>query len=61
MPTFVETSNRIVLRFNPGQFTFRHYTPLATDQEVFDLAKQLNVFQEEEAKQIHRVVVRQLM
>jgi len=57
----VEMSNRLVLRYEPGQFSFRHFTPTATDEQLFDLAEQLNAFQADEVKQIVRVSVRQLM
>lgn len=52
---FVQTSNRLVLDYAPGQFTFRKFAPSATDEAVHELALQLNSFQEDEVKRIRRV------
>ena len=52
-----EVSRRLILRYNPGQFSFRHFDVTATDEELFDLATQLNSVQEDEAHQIVKVRV----
>ena len=61
MPELVEISNRLVLRYDPGQFTFRRFAATATDEQIYALARQLNSLQEDEVEQVVRVVVRQLM
>jgi hypothetical protein len=43
-------STSLVLRYNPGQFTFRRFDHTAPDADLYDLAKQVNAFQTEEAK-----------
>lgn len=55
-----ENSRRIVLRYDPGQFSFRQFDVLATDEELYGLARQLNSVQEDEAKQIVKVRVLEL-
>jgi len=55
-----ELSKRLVLRYNPGQYSFRHFDMLATDEELYSLARQLNSVQEDEVKQIVTVEVFQL-
>jgi hypothetical protein len=52
-----EISRRLVLRYDPGQFTFRHFLPTATDAELYGIARAVNEFQEDEVKQIVRVQV----
>ena len=61
MPEMVEISKRLVLRYEPGQFTFRRFDALATDENLFELAHQLNSFQEDEVRQIVKIQVRQFM
>ena len=56
-----EVSRRIVLRYNPGQYSFRNFDVLATDEELYDLAGQLNSVQEDEARQVVKVRVLQLV
>jgi len=55
-----ELAERLILRYNPGQFSFRRYDVTATDAELYALAKQLNSVQADEASQIIRVKVYQL-
>ena len=55
-----ELSKRMVLQYNPGQFTFRHFDALATNEELHALGKQLNSVQEDEVCQITKVRVFQL-
>jgi len=50
-----EDSRRLVLRYNPGQFTFRHIGATATDEQLYNLARQLNSFQLVDAAEIHKV------
>ena len=52
---FIRTSNRLVLRYKDGQFTFRHFIPNATNQELSILANGLNALQEGEATHTLRV------
>ncbi|MCL2572563.1 MAG: hypothetical protein FWE11_09190 [Defluviitaleaceae bacterium] len=55
-----EFQRRLVLRYDPGQFTFRHFDVIASDEELYALARQLNSLQEDEVKQIVKVQVLQL-
>jgi len=55
-----EASRRLVLRYNPGQFTFRHFDMTATSEELHSLAMQLNSIQEDEVHQVVMVRVLQL-
>lgn len=48
----LEGAQRLVLRYNPGQFTFRNFEANATDTELYQLANQLNSFQAEEVEQV---------
>ena len=57
----VEISKRLVLRFEEGQFTFRAFTPQATDEQLFNLAGKLNALQEDEVSQVATVRVMQFM
>jgi len=51
----IETSRRFVLRYNPGQFSFRNFDHTATDEQLYNLAHQLNAFQEDELVQVVRI------
>lgn len=42
---------RIVLRFEDGQFSFRHVNHSANYEQIFSLARALNDFQTEPARQ----------
>ena len=55
-----EFQRRIVLSYNPGVFSFRHFDVLATDAELYDLARQLNSVQEDDVHRILKVRVLQL-
>jgi len=55
-----EFDRRLVLRYDPGQFSFRHFDIIATDEDLYNLARQLNSVQEDEVKQIVKVRVLQL-
>jgi hypothetical protein len=41
----LEISKKLVLCYDPGQFTFRHFSATATDAQLYNLAVQLNGFQ----------------
>jgi len=43
---------RIVLRYDPGQFTFRNFATNANNSQLLELARQLNSFQEDEVDQV---------
>ena len=51
----IHQGTRLVLRYDPGQFTFRNFIQTATDQQLFDLAQQINSFQEDKADRILKV------
>jgi len=55
-----EFSKRLVLRYNPGQFTFRHFDVLASDEGLYNLGRQLNAVQEDEVDKILKIQVFQL-
>ena len=55
-----ESSKRLVLRYDPGQYTFRHFDAMATDAELYALARQLNSVQEDAVDKIVKVQVFQL-
>ena len=55
-----ELTRRIALRYDPGQFSFRHFDILASDEELYNLAMQLNSVQEDEVKKIVKIQVFQL-
>jgi len=52
---FTQLSNRLVLNYEPGQFTFRNFVSNASDASLYELALHLNSFQEDEVKQIRRI------
>ena len=56
-----EMSRRLVLRYEPGQFSFRNFAPTATDAQLYELARTLNEFQEDDVEQIVRVQVFSLL
>jgi hypothetical protein len=41
----LEHSVSLVLSYKPGQFTFRHFNPAASETQLHDLALLLNAFQ----------------
>jgi len=55
-----EFERRIVLSYNPGVYSFRHFDVLATDTELYNLATQINSVQEDNVHQILKVRVLQL-
>jgi len=50
---------RLVLRYNPGQFTFRHFNHAASIEELYNVAEQVNAFQDTPVEQVVRIRVRQ--
>ncbi|MCL2197644.1 MAG: hypothetical protein FWB80_01860 [Defluviitaleaceae bacterium] len=42
----LERAKRLVLRYDPGQFTFSNFAITASDDQLLGLAKLLNGFQE---------------
>ena len=63
MNDLMEHSRRLLIRYDypnndtPGQFTFRHFDPLADDEQLYELGMQLNEFQECDADGIFKVRV----
>ena len=55
-----EHSKRLVLRYDPGQFSFRHFDPTASDEALHNLAIQINSVQEDPVAQIVKVRVLRL-
>ena len=43
---FTELSRRLVLNYDPGQFTFRNFIQTSTDEQLLDLAEAVNLFQD---------------
>ena len=52
---FIRTRNNLVLRFDNGQFSFRHFATNATNEQLHTLAQGLNQFQEDPVRRILRV------
>jgi len=50
-----EINRRLVLRFDPGQFTFRSFNHFADDATLYELAHRLNDFQEDDVKRVLKV------
>ena len=51
----IENNRRLVLRYNPGQFTFRNFLHTATDAQLYDLAIRLNGFQDQPVAHVLKV------
>jgi len=51
----IRRSNRLVLRYDPGQFSFRHFIANANDEQMYNLALALNSFQDEPVRKILKV------
>ena len=51
----IETDRRLVLRYSPGQFTFRNMMHTTSDENMMRLARAINSLQEENATKILRV------
>lgn len=50
-----EINRRLVLRYDPGQFTFRSFIHTSNDEALYELARSINAFQEDEVKKILKV------
>jgi len=50
-------SRSLVLRYDPGQFTFRHFLATSSDEQLFAIAQKLNSFQECDAEKVLKVRV----
>jgi len=52
---FTRLNDRLVLRYEQGQNTFRNFVSHATDAQLFQYGHILNAFQDVEVKQVQRV------
>ena len=52
---FLEEGIRLVLRYEPGQFSFSHLNQSASDEDLYDLANQLNSFQTDQVREVRKV------
>ncbi|MCL1862883.1 MAG: hypothetical protein FWF78_04900 [Defluviitaleaceae bacterium] len=50
-----ERARGLILRYNPGQFTFRNFAMTASDEQLYNLANLLNDFQECEVEEVLKV------
>jgi len=50
-----EINRRLVLRYDPGQFTFRSFNHTSSDEALYELAHSINEFQEDEVKRVLKV------
>ena len=53
----LETSRRLVLRYDRGQFSFRHFDHDANDENLLELARALNSFQTDTAEEVLHTTV----
>lgn len=51
----MEADKRLVLRFEDGQFSFRHFDHAATDAQLYGLAHAINRFQEPELVRVVKI------
>ena len=56
-----EVNRRLVLRYEPGQFTFRKFIHTASDAQLHDLAHAINRFQEDELVKVLKVQVFEML
>ena len=52
MPTLMETSRRLVLRYDKGQYTFRRLDEASTPTEMHTLASHINAIQVDPVEKI---------
>jgi hypothetical protein len=53
---FREQGTHLVIRYSTGgQYTFKRFISTATDEQIYDLARNLNSFQECNAEKILKV------
>jgi len=50
-----ETNRRLVLRYDPGQFTFRNFIHTSSDAQLYELARGINSFQVDTAAKVLKV------
>jgi len=50
-----EIDRRLVLRYDPGQFTFRNFIHTTSDENLYALAQSLNAFQVDKAAKVLKV------
>ena len=50
-----EVGRRVSLRFENGSFSFRSFVHTASDEQLYDLGRILNEFQEDEAEKIYKI------
>ena len=50
-----EVGRRVSLRYEKGSFSFRSFAHTASDEQMYDLARILNEFQEDEAERIYKI------
>jgi len=50
-----EVGKRISLRFEKGSFSFRNFAHTASDEQMYELGRILNEFQEDEAERIYKI------
>lgn len=50
--------HRLVLQYEEGQMTFRHFRPTASYEQLLTLAETINRFQTDEAKRVLLVTMR---
>ena len=55
-----ELSRRLALRYDPGTFSFTNFDTVATDEDLYNLAMQINSVQEDEVRQVVKIRVLQL-
>jgi len=55
----IDAGKSLVLRYDPGQFTFNHFNHSATDEQLYEIAMILNEFQECRVDQVLKVVTQQ--
>ena len=61
MVSLIETSRRLVLRYDEGQFTFSRIDHMADDEQLYGLANYINSLQDDEKEQVVKVQVFQLV
>jgi hypothetical protein len=61
MPTFIETSRRLVLRYDEGQFSFNRFDEAAGADELYTLANYINAVQADDLDKVVLITVRQIV
>jgi len=50
-----EINRKLVLHYDPGQFTFRHFIHTSSDTQLYVLARSINSFQTDTAAKVLKV------